>query len=131
MAEQEKCIFCDRANVGEIIVENDHAFAIMDAFPVTKLHSLIIPKRHFSDYFELNQHEVLACDALLKQVKAIILEKDRLVQGFNIGVNSGEVAGQTIFHCHVHLIPRRSNDVSRPEGGIRYVIPGKGYYQGS
>ena len=111
-----------------IISENKLVYAIRDKYPVTPLHSLIIPKRHVVDYFSLTKDELLSCDVLLKEVKDSIQSDDELVEGFNIGINSGEVAGQTIFHCHIHLIPRRSGDVENPRGGVRHLIPGKGDY---
>ena len=127
MKHENGCLFC---NVGEerIIAENELAFAIRDGFPVTELHSLIIPRRHVSDYFELTKEELLACNELLRIVKEEILARDTSVKGFNVGANSGLVAGQSIFHCHIHLIPRREGDVPNPKGGIRHVIPGKGAY---
>jgi diadenosine tetraphosphate (Ap4A) HIT family hydrolase len=111
-----------------IISENELVYAIRDKYPVTPLHSLIIPKRHVVDYFSLTKDELLSCDVLLKEVKDSIQSDDELVEGFNIGINSGEVAGQTIFHCHIHLIPRRVGDVENPRGGVRHLIPGKGDY---
>ena len=111
-----------------IISENELVYAIRDKYPVTPLHSLIIPKRHVVDYFSLTKDELLSCDVLLKEVKDSIQSDDELVEGFNIGINSGEVAGQTIFHCHIHLIPRRIGDVENPRGGVRHLIPGKGDY---
>jgi diadenosine tetraphosphate (Ap4A) HIT family hydrolase len=129
MQGNNQCIFCESGNTAGVIAKNRHAYALLDAFPVTELHVLVVPRRHVADYFSLTRQELIACDSLLKQVKEIIQAKDRSVLGFNIGTNVGEVAGQTIFHCHFHLIPRRVNDVSRPEGGIRHVIPGKGYYR--
>lgn len=121
------CLFC-ALPPERICLENDLAFVIHDGFPVTALHALVIPKRHAVDYFALNQEELLACDALLRQLKAVILQKDPAVTGFNIGMNAGKDAGQTIFHCHIHLIPRRHGDVQNPRGGIRHLIPGKGAY---
>ena len=127
MKRENGCLFC---NVGEerIIAENELAFAVRDGFPVTELHSLIIPRRHVSDYFELSKEELLACNELLRIVKEEILARDESVKGFNVGANSGLVAGQSIFHCHIHLIPRREGDVPNPKGGIRHLIPGKGAY---
>jgi diadenosine tetraphosphate (Ap4A) HIT family hydrolase len=127
MTRENGCLFC---NVGEerLIAENDLAFAIRDGFPVTELHSLVIPRRHVSDYFELTEEELLACNELLRTVKEEILARDESVKGFNVGANSGLVAGQSVFHCHIHLIPRREGDVPNPKGGIRHVIPGKGAY---
>ena len=127
MTRENGCLFC---NVGEerLTAGNDLAFAIRDGFPVTELHTLIIPRRHVSDYFELSKEELLACYDLLRIVKEEILARDESVKGFNVGANSGLVAGQSIFHCHIHLIPRREGDVPNPKGGIRHVIPGKGAY---
>ena len=121
------CIFSSIPR-DRIISENDLTFAIRDNYPVTTLHSLIIPKRHVEDYFSLTKDELLSCDALLKEVKSSIKAEDESVKAFNVGINSGEAAGQTIFHCHIHLIPRRVGDVENPRGGIRHLIPGKGDY---
>jgi diadenosine tetraphosphate (Ap4A) HIT family hydrolase len=122
-----ECLFCDIAP-GRVIAQNDLAYAIRDGFPVTPLHTLVIPVRHVADYFGLDAAELLAIDRLLHQLRAEILAKDSEVTGFNVGMNVGAVAGQTIFHCHVHLIPRRAGDVKNPRGGVRHVIPGKGFY---
>lgn len=92
------------------------------------MHTLVIPKRHVGTYFELFSSERRAIDQLLDSQRSEITSEDRSVEGFNIGINSGEVAGQTVMHCHVHLIPRRRGDVAHPRGGIRHVIPGKGTY---
>lgn len=88
----------------------------------------MIPKLHVVDYFGLNEQEVLACDDLLRVVRADVCLIDRTVVGFNIGMNAGATAGQTVFHCHIHLIPRRAGDVENPRGGVRHLIPGKGHY---
>jgi diadenosine tetraphosphate (Ap4A) HIT family hydrolase/5-methylcytosine-specific restriction endonuclease McrA len=127
---KESCLFCEieTTDRSRIILENELAYVIADGFPVTPGHSLIIPKRHTPDYFSLTQPEVNAINALLQERRAGLLEGDPKITGFNIGMNCGEDAGQTIFHCHVHLIPRRSGDVENPRGGVRHIIPGKGYY---
>ncbi len=121
------CLFCGSPTQPKLL-ENKYAYAIWDQFPVTKHHLLILPKRHAADYFELTQDEKIACDALLSAGRDLINKKDLSVSGFNIGMNCGADAGQTIFHCHIHLIPRRSGDVAAPRGGIRHTIPGKGAY---
>lgn len=121
------CLFCEIPSE-RIIAENELAYAIHDGFPVTDMHTLIIPKRHIASYFDLGRPEVNACNMLLEQVKNKIESKDDTVTGFNIGINSGEDAGQTIFHCHIHLIPRRKGDVDNPRGGVRGVIPDKQKY---
>ena len=124
------CLFCEIPQ-GRVLARNDLAYAIHDGFPVTPLHTLIIPKRHVENYFDLADAEILACNRLLSEFRQQILKSDSTVEAFNIGINAGEVAGQTIFHCHIHLIPRRKGDVENPRGGIRHLIPGKGYYKAS
>ena len=120
--EREKgCLFCKPKD--RIIAENRLAYAIYDAYPVTELHTLVLPKRHVAAYFDLYQPELNACNQLLQHLKDDIQNKDDSVTGFNIGINNGKDAGQTIFHCHIHLIPRRSGDVFAPKGGVRGVIP--------
>src|SRR4029079_14603934 len=96
------------------------------AFPVTDLHALIIPKRHTPGYFSLFSAEMNAIVALITQARVLIEKKDKAVSGFNIGMNNGESSGQTIFHCHIHLIARRVGDVENPRRGVRNVMPGKG-----
>ena len=127
MEEKRQCPFCSPPEE-VIIAENDLAFAVRDRFPVTHLHTLIIPRRHAVDYFELTSEELAACDVLLRIARNDILSRDASVKGFNIGANSGLVAGQSVFHCHIHLIPRREGDVENPKGGVRHVIPRKGFY---
>lgn len=122
-----ECLFCS-INNDRVIARNELAFAIKDGFPVTASHTLVIPKRHVETYFDLSVEELLACDELLRSLAAEIKSQDTTVEGFNIGMNAGEVAGQTIFHCHIHLIPRRKGDVENPRGGVRHLIPGKGFY---
>ena len=122
------CLFCDVKKSG-IAHENNLAFASYDTYPVSKYHCLIIPKRHIKDHFDLNNDELIACNDLIKVVKKEILEKDQLVKGFNLGTNIGKVSGQSIYHYHLHLIPRRENDVENPQGGVRSVIPNKQHYK--
>jgi ATP adenylyltransferase len=125
--ESGGCVFCNIQNE-RVVAENEYAFAIRDGFPVTAGHSLIIPKRHIKDYFGLTENELLACNSLLQLLRTEIMKEYQPVKGFNIGMNSGSAAGQTIFHCHIHLIPRREGDVEDPRGGVRHVIPEKGNY---
>ena len=113
----------------ELPHENDLAYASFDSYPVSKHHCLIIPKRHIKDYFDLSHNELIACDELIKIVKSEIIKKDQSVKGFNIGTNIGKASGQSIFHCHIHLIPRREGDVENPQGGVRSVIPTKQHYK--
>ena len=109
--------------------ENELAYTSYDTYPVSKHHCLIVPKRHIRDYFELTKEELIACNNLIKIVKNEILKKDQSVDGFNLGTNIGKVSGQSIFHCHFHLIPRREGDVENPQGGVRSVIPNKQHYK--
>ena len=124
------CLFCDvqSADRERIVAENDLAYVIRDGFPVTPGHSLVIPKRHTNDYFGLTQTELFAIDGLLREQRGLLMAEDSSITGFNIGMNCGEDSGQTVFHCHVHLIPRRKGDVENPRGGVRHLIPGKGHY---
>jgi len=124
---EKGCLFCEGIS-GRIVEENQLAFAIRDEFPVSHLHTLIIPKRHVSTYFELHQPELNAVNRLLMSQRQAILTQDSTVTGYNIGSNNGPDAGQTVMHCHVHLIPRRSGDVEKPRGGVRGVIPAKQSY---
>jgi len=121
------CLFCNIKKSG-LVEENDLAYASYDTYPVTDHHCLIIPKRHIKDYFELTKEEIIACDQLIKKIKKKIEFKDNSIKGFNVGTNAGKVAGQSIMHCHIHLIPRREGDVKSPQGGVRSVIPLKQHY---
>lgn len=127
---ESDCLFCNlqASNRARIVDENALAYVIRDGFPVSELHSLIIPKRHVKDYFELTQAEINAINRLIKIQKQIIDGVDSRIDGYNIGMNCGESAGQTVFHCHIHLIPRRSGDVHNPRGGVRHVIAEKANY---
>ena len=122
------CLFCDVKKTG-IVYENELAYASYDSYPVSEHHCLIIPKRHIKDYFDLSNDELIACNDLIKVVKKEITNKDPLVKGFNLGTNIGIVSGQSILHCHFHLIPRREGDVDNPQGGVRSVIPNKQHYK--
>jgi diadenosine tetraphosphate (Ap4A) HIT family hydrolase len=115
------CPFCEL--VAAPLSSNALAYAIRDGNPVTPLHTLIIPKRHVESFFDLHGAERNAIFALLDEMKSDIERRDGTVEGFNIGVNNGEVAGQSVPHVHVHLIPRRRGDVENPRGGVRGVIP--------
>lgn len=126
-ARQTGCLFCETP-ASSVIAENELAYARRDGFPVTYLHTLIIPKRHIASYFELTQSELNAIHQLAVAQKAALQGEDALITGFNLGVNGGHTAGQTVMHCHVHLIPRRAGDVENPRGGVRNVIPGRGDY---
>lgn len=104
------------------------AYATFDIYPVNKGHVLIIPKRHCGDYFELTDEEQSSCWKMVNKVKELLSERFN-PDGFNVGINIGKVAGQTINHVHIHLIPRYKGDIDEPEGGVRGVIPSKRKYK--
>ncbi|HPM62184.1 MAG TPA: HIT family protein [Methanoregulaceae archaeon] len=118
--EHRDCPFC-RVDLEEVIIDNDLVFARFDRFPVSRGHLLIIPKRHFADYFEASQQEKMALMEVIDQAKRF-LHNRFCPDGYNIGVNIGEAAGQTVMHLHVHVISRYTGDVPDPRGGIRGVI---------
>ena len=124
---ESQCLFC-RVNPNHLVAEDEFCYATRDSFPVAKFHMLIIPKRHVANYFDLNSSEVYSMHKMLVKMKKKIETGDNSVTGFNIGVNAGKDAGQSIFHVHVHLIPRRKGDVENPRGGVRGVIPHKQNY---
>ena len=122
-ARANGCRFCQVA--APPVGSNTLSYAIRDGNPVTPLHTLIIPRRHVESFFDLHGAERNAIFALLDEMKSDIQKKDETVEGFNVGVNNGEAAGQSVPHVHVHLIPRRRGDVENPRGGVRGVIPRK------
>jgi diadenosine tetraphosphate (Ap4A) HIT family hydrolase len=122
------CIFCEiNENKSRIILQNSYAFAISDQYPVSQGHTLIILKRHVSSIFEASSEEISAIFDLTNQVQKI-LSKQFKPDGYNLGFNDLKAAGQSIPHCHMHIIPRYQGDVKNPRGGIRGVIPGKQNY---
>lgn len=121
------CRFCSITN--EAQYETDTAFAVLDKYPVTKYHTLVIPKRHVESYFDLTAQEHMDCIDLLSVIKVTLGKLDETITGFNVGINIGKDAGQTVFHCHIHLIPRRKGDTENPRGGIRRVISRKGDWE--
>tara|TARA_B100000674_G_scaffold147898_1_gene117227 strand:+ start:400 stop:774 length:375 start_codon:yes stop_codon:yes gene_type:complete len=121
------CVFCN-LDESRIEIENDLALSFKDLYPVTKGHTLVIPKRKAQSFFDLTEEETAAMFELLHLQKEDLKNKDSSITGFNIGINDGEDAGQTIMHCHIHLIPRRSGDMEDPRGGVRGVIPEKQSY---
>jgi diadenosine tetraphosphate (Ap4A) HIT family hydrolase len=120
------CPFC-HLQPARLLEENELAVAIADAFPVSPGHTLMIPRRHVADFFDLSAAEVTAVFDLLFRVETRLSTEHRPA-GFNVGINVGAAAGQTVQHAHVHLIPRFAGDVAQPVGGVRNVIPGKGRY---
>jgi diadenosine tetraphosphate (Ap4A) HIT family hydrolase len=121
------CPFCNPESSRELIVESATVYAIYDKYPVNEGHALIISKKHCSNYFDLSFREQSACMFMLNKVKEILIQKYN-PEGFNIGINIGEKAGQTVPHVHIHLIPRYNGDVEDPRGGVRGVIPYKQKY---
>ena len=121
------CVFCN-LDESRIEIENDLALSFKDLYPVTNGHTLVIPKRKVQSFFDLTGEETAAMFELLHLQKEDLKNKDSSITGFNIGINDGEDAGQTIMHCHIHLIPRRSGDMEDPRGGVRGVIPEKQSY---
>ena len=121
------CIFCN-VSPKRIVHEYKHFYVIRDAFPVTPLHSLIITKRHVVSYFQCSKAELEEIPMILDTQKTELKYLDNEITGYNIGMNIGEDAGQSIFHCHIHIIPRREDDTPDPRGSIRGVIPEKQNY---
>jgi diadenosine tetraphosphate (Ap4A) HIT family hydrolase len=124
-SRRDDCPFCRVQGTGAVLHANEHAFAISDKYPVTPGHILVIPQRHVTDYLELSQFELVACHDLIRFMKRSLTEEDPGIVAYNIGLNNGEAAGQTIEHLHFHLIPRRAGDLENPRGGVRGVIPGR------
>ena len=126
----EQCVFCQIAEDDtskRIILENDLALVMRDGFPISPGHSLIVPKHHIASFFETSKEERDALLDLIEKAKSTI-EQEFSPDAFNIGINDGPAAGQTVSHLHIHLIPRYQDDVSDPRGGVRWVIPDKADY---
>jgi diadenosine tetraphosphate (Ap4A) HIT family hydrolase len=120
---QDRCVFCALEASGRVLLENELELCIADAYPVTPGHSLVIPRRHVADGLALHQPEWNAVVELPKLRREQLSAQDASISGWNVGLNSGEAAGQTVFHAHWHLIPRREGDCEEPRGGVRGVIP--------
>lgn len=123
---QQVCPFCNPDST-RIILSNRHSIAIYDGFPVSPGHCLIIPKRHIASFFEATREEQTALFELLAEMQKILVN-ERNPNGFNIGINVGEAAGQTVMHLHIHLIPRYAGDQPDPRGGVRWIFPEKADY---
>ena len=119
------CLFC--TDPQGVSLEGELAFSARDTYPASPGHTLVMPRRHVASVFALTTEEVSACMSLLAEERAL-LDKEFKPDGYNIGVNVGQSAGQSIFHVHIHLIPRYKGDVENPQGGVRHVIPKKGHY---
>lgn len=130
MKDQEQgCPFCRESVEKRCVGRLGSMLAVRDRFPVTPLHTLVVPERHVADYFDLRSEERADAERLLRILRSEILKEDPHVTGFNMGVNCGASAGQTIMHVHIHLIPRRDGDLENPRGGVRGVIPKKMDYK--
>jgi len=125
MSEESSCPFCSWENA---VLRNEFAYARWDGYPVSPGHLLVIPYRHVADYFELAEEEKEGIWQLIDKARDLLRE-GHSPDGFNVGFNSGAVAGQTVFHAHVHLIPRYVGDSKDPQGGVRGVIPSKQRYR--
>ncbi len=121
------CVFCEKIAAGKTLFENNLWVALEDSFPVSKGHTLIVPKRHVASFFDLTKDEFATLQEMIRRAKAY-LDSQYRPDGYNIGVNVGEAAGQSVFHVHVHVIPRHKGDVANPRGGVRGVIPSKQNY---
>ena len=127
----DECLFCrvqGEKYTDEIVDESEYFFATRDSYPVTKLHTLIIVKRCTPTFFDLTTEEVSDLSEIIRRQREVIINLDSTVSAFNIGINDGKDAGQSIRHLHVHLIPRRQGDIENPQGGVRGVIPSKQKY---
>lgn len=123
MDHNNPCLFCDKENQKfKLIKENDFCVARWDEFPASLGHALIIPKTHVVSFFDLKNEELIKMFSLMCEVKDLI-QTEYHPDGFNIGVNDGEVAGRTVHHLHIHLIPRYQGDIAKPRGGIRNILP--------
>ena len=127
MNEREACPFCN-IEQNRLIYEDDLIIAFWDVYPVSPGHALLIPKRHVAAWFDASEEEQIHLLQGVNRVREIIEERHSPA-GFNIGVNVGQAAGQTVFHLHLHVIPRYDGDTPDPTGGVRHVIPGKGNYR--
>ena len=121
------CPFCDRIAAGDLIAGNDSAAALLDGYPLNPGHCLVVPRRHLADFFDLSQPEQADIWSLVSELKTR-LDMERAPAGYNVGINVGAAAGQTVWHAHVHLIPRHAGDVEDPRGGVRWVIAAKAPY---
>ncbi|HAF44324.1 MAG TPA: HIT family protein [Gallionellaceae bacterium] len=121
----DPCLFCSDAR--GVSIQHELAYSARDSYPASPGHTVVIPRRHVSSFFDLTPEEVAACMGLIKEEKKLIDEEFN-PDGYNVGVNVGPAAGQSIFHVHIHIIPRYKGDVENPQGGVRHVIPKKAQY---
>lgn len=127
MSRDPNCVFCERIGTDKVVAESDRAVAFPDGYPVSPGHTLVVPRRHEADYFSLEAEERRALWSLVDEVRDE-LERRHAPAGYNIGINVGTAAGQTVSHAHLHLIPRYPGDVEDPRGGVRCVVPDEAAY---
>jgi diadenosine tetraphosphate (Ap4A) HIT family hydrolase len=120
------CPFCS-PDKSRHVLTNDYGYSIYDSYPVSPGHSLIIPKRHYSSFFDATREEQIALLDLVNEMQQVLIN-ERSPEGFNVGINVGEAAGQTVMHLHIHLIPRYAGDTEDPRGGVRWIFPDKAAY---
>jgi diadenosine tetraphosphate (Ap4A) HIT family hydrolase len=123
---QDGCPFCNLVQ-DRIVAANDHAVAFFDGFPISPGHVLIVPRRHVASFFDVSEEERRDLFALLTTMREKLVQEKK-ADGFNVGINDGEAAGQTVLHLHIHLIPRFSGDMPDPRGGVRWIFPQKAVY---
>ena len=121
------CPFCQHFIEGTLIAQNALAAAFLDAYPLNEGHCLVVPRTHEPDFFALTAHEQAAVWSLVNDVR-LRIEAIRAPDGYNLGINVGAAAGQTVDHAHLHVIPRFRGDVADPRGGVRWIIPAKAAY---
>ena len=124
-----ECLFCNLPSK-RVIDQCDHTLTVRDGFPVSPGHTLVIPKRHVATFFDITEEEQMAIGRAIQKAK-IVLDQEFTPDGYNLGINNGEAAGQTVFHLHLHLIPRYEGDCEDPRGGVRWVLPEKAVYWGT
>jgi diadenosine tetraphosphate (Ap4A) HIT family hydrolase len=127
MPPPSPCPFCARLSTGDLLAGSDLAAAFPDGFPVSPGHALVVPRRHVADYFDLAEDERAAVWRVVAEVKAR-LDRERRPAGYNVGMNVGAAGGQTVWHAHVHVIPRYAGDVPDPRGGVRWVLGSSARY---
>ena len=127
---EPSCLFCELPpDKFEIVDQNELCLALTDSYPVTEGHCLIVPRRHVRDYFDMNPAEIEAANRLMRRSRERLRAEDPAISGFNIGTNAGRSAGQSVFHAHIHFIPRRDGDQQDPQGGVRKIFPEKAKYK--
>ena len=124
------CLFCELpSDKFEVLDENELCLTLHDNYPVSEGHCLIVPRRHVITYFDMDPAEIDAANRLMHRSRKRLLALDPSISGFNIGTNAGKSAGQSVFHAHIHFIPRRDGDQENPRGGVRNIFPEKAKYR--